>query len=173
MTQQRRLGEMLMTEGLLERSQLNGALVFQSKFGGKLGDILVEAGYIDRDALSVVLARRLGVELVRLGRRRIPANVLGCIPRELILRHRVLPFELVQGPRRNILVAACADPVDENLRRALRAHARLIDVRLVLATPNDLDATLAANGLLAARRELDLPDDDGSGANVGIFHFSR
>jgi hypothetical protein len=58
-----RLGEMLMRDGRLTEAQLKQALASQAKDGGRLGTVLVEAGLIDFEALTVYLGLELGIPI--------------------------------------------------------------------------------------------------------------
>jgi hypothetical protein len=58
----RPLGELFVEKGLLSQEQLEQALGEQAAMGGRLGDKLVELGYVTRHALARLLAEQTGVE---------------------------------------------------------------------------------------------------------------
>jgi hypothetical protein len=58
----RPLGELFVENGLLSYEQLEQALAEQAAMGGRLGDKLVELGYVTRHALARLLAEQTGVE---------------------------------------------------------------------------------------------------------------
>jgi len=58
----RPLGELFVDKGLLTQERLEHALSEQAASGGRLGDKLVELGYITRHALARLLAEQTGVE---------------------------------------------------------------------------------------------------------------
>ena len=58
-----KLGEMLVRDGRLNESQLEDALRFQARDGGRLGTILVEHQMIDLEALTVYLGLELGIPI--------------------------------------------------------------------------------------------------------------
>jgi hypothetical protein len=58
----RPLGELFVENGLLSHEQLEQALAEQAAMGGRLGDKLVELGYVTRHALARLLAEQTGVE---------------------------------------------------------------------------------------------------------------
>jgi hypothetical protein len=58
----RPLGELFVEKGLLSPEQLEQALAEQAALGGRLGDKLVELGYVTRHALARLLAEQTGVE---------------------------------------------------------------------------------------------------------------
>ncbi|TDF96331.1 glycosyltransferase family 2 protein [Paenibacillus piri] len=67
-----RLGDMLVAEGLVTQGQLAEAMERQQKFGGRLGDIVSEMGFVDKSRLALLLngqsrKGRLGDMLVETG----------------------------------------------------------------------------------------------------------
>jgi hypothetical protein len=58
----RPLGELFVEKGLLTEGQLEQALGEQAALGGRLGDKLVELGFVTRHALARLLAEQTGVE---------------------------------------------------------------------------------------------------------------
>ncbi len=57
----RRLGELLIDEGLITIDQCEEALRTQARFGGRLGTNLVELGYLDLDTVTRALAAQHGM----------------------------------------------------------------------------------------------------------------
>jgi len=54
------LGEMLVNEGLITKEQLNEALEIQKKEQNKkIGEILIELGYIDIEKFTMVLDKQI------------------------------------------------------------------------------------------------------------------
>jgi len=58
----RPLGQLFVEKGLLKEEGLEHALAVQEMTGGRLGDKLVELGYVTRHALARVLAEQYDVE---------------------------------------------------------------------------------------------------------------
>jgi type II secretion system (T2SS) protein E len=58
-----KLGEMLVRDGRLTEPQLEAALRFQARDGGRLGTVLVEHDMIDLEALTVYLGLELGIPI--------------------------------------------------------------------------------------------------------------
>lgn len=55
-----KIGDMLVKEGIITEEQLSKALEVQkSKSSGKLGEILLELGYIDIDKFTLILDKQL------------------------------------------------------------------------------------------------------------------
>ena len=58
-----KLGEMLVRDGRLTEPQLQAALGYQARDGGRIGTVLVEHGFVDLEALTVYLGLELGIPI--------------------------------------------------------------------------------------------------------------
>ncbi|HUU84472.1 MAG TPA: ATPase, T2SS/T4P/T4SS family [Phycisphaerae bacterium] len=87
-----RLGEQLISAGLITEDQLAQALAKQQASGAKLGSALIEIGAIGAAALVGALSQRLGVKSCVLRHGLIDPKVANCIPREEAERLRALPM---------------------------------------------------------------------------------
>jgi len=59
----RPLGQLFVSKGLLSEERLEHALAEQAANGGRLGEKLVELGYVSSSALARLLAEQYGVEI--------------------------------------------------------------------------------------------------------------
>ena len=59
----RPLGQLFVEKGLLTEERLEHALAVQAATGGRLGEKLVELGYVSSSSLAQLLAEQYGVEL--------------------------------------------------------------------------------------------------------------
>ena len=59
----RPLGELLVSNALLTEEQLERALEEQARTGRRLGEVVVEHGYVDLDDLTKVLLQQCGIDL--------------------------------------------------------------------------------------------------------------
>lgn len=101
-----KLGEMLLSRGLITRSQLEEALLGQKQFGGRLGTNLVEMGLITEELVASCLSEQLGVPHVRpQALAAIPRDVIARLSRELAEKYRVVPLRLERE-----MHVAMADP---------------------------------------------------------------
>jgi general secretion pathway protein E len=60
-----RLGELLLAKNLISEQDLNRALDFQQRFGGKLGAVLIRMGALSEDALLEVLSAQLNLPVLK------------------------------------------------------------------------------------------------------------
>ncbi|UFS72313.1 general secretion pathway protein GspE [Geomonas sp. RF6] len=104
-----RLGEMMLHAGMLTPSQLEEVLRSQAAFGGRLGTNLVEMGLIEERDLVRLLHEKLGVTCVDgSALNSVSQEVVALVPRELVIKHRVLPVAL----NNKRLTLAMVDPSD-------------------------------------------------------------
>ncbi|RYG74914.1 type II/IV secretion system protein [Lentibacillus lipolyticus] len=107
MAARKRLGDLLQEADLVTADQVNDAL--ENKRGGqKLGDALLERGYITERQLIEVLEFQLGIPHVSLYQYPIDEQVLGYVPKEVAQQNSIMPLK----KRDNVLVLAMKDPMD-------------------------------------------------------------
>ena len=103
-----KIGELLVKEGLIERSALDKALVEQKASGYRVGYNLVKLGFINEVELTRMLARQFRMPAVDLSNFEVDPRIAKLIPAELAQRHLVLPLKR-EG---RTLTVAMADPSD-------------------------------------------------------------
>jgi len=88
-----RFGEILLEYGIITRGQLRKALDRQGKFGGRIGSILKEMGYLDDAALLNFLSKQFNTSPVNLFEIRVPPSILKLLPFEKVKAFKVLPLK--------------------------------------------------------------------------------
>jgi type IV pilus assembly protein PilB len=106
--QTRRLGDLLVAEGLITDVQLKQALGDQKGKTEKLGSILVKLGFITEEQLIGFLSRQYGIPSITLDRVEIDAETLRLVPTAIALKYEVLPVKRIGGT----LTLAMADPTN-------------------------------------------------------------
>ena len=111
------LGEQLVLQGLITHEQLEKAIRIQSSSHGmRIGEILVEAGAVDGEAIDAVLATKLGVPKVDLRRLQIAPEALKLVPNLVARRLVLMPCFLHRGH----VVVAMKNPLDHESVHQLR-----------------------------------------------------
>jgi type IV pilus assembly protein PilB len=110
MMQGKRLGELLIEAGLINREQLNQALGIQKRTGEKLGQVLTRLEYISTDKLIEFLSKQHGAQSIDLGKELVDEGVIGLIPEHVARRYRAVPvkFKVESGSKK--LVVSMAYP---------------------------------------------------------------
>lgn len=134
----KKLGEMLVEAGVIDPDALRSALADQRRWGRSLGRTLVELRLISEADLVDVLAKQLGLTSVNLDQIQIPAAVIELVPPDLAIRHQVVPF----AQPMKFLDIAMADPANLSIVDELRIRTRL-NPRAYLAGPRMIDRALA------------------------------
>jgi len=116
----RRIGQVLIDQGLVTADQLRIGLLEQSKSQLRIGRQLIDLGFIAESALRDALAAALGLPAVDLAQVIADPAALEMLPRELATRHRVFPLAYDRGARR--FLAALSDVRDLAALDHLRAH---------------------------------------------------
>jgi hypothetical protein len=112
----KRLGDLLLEEGLIDQHQLQSALAAQQQWGGRLGRHLLDMGFVSEHVLVQALARLLRIPSVQVSQVSIPQAVLAAVPVKTAERFNLIPLSLVEpgpdGPPRRTLVVAMSDPTN-------------------------------------------------------------
>ena len=77
-----RIGELLVENGLLTAKQLTKALQAQKKRGMRLGQILVDLGYVEETRLLDFLAQQLDIPFVDLSTRSLSRQTVFTLPEQ-------------------------------------------------------------------------------------------
>ncbi len=104
----KKIGEMLIEAGLLEKKQRDEALALSRQSGKKLGQILVRQGIITEPVLVDHLARQLRVPRYRADKHSPDASLSKTVSAEVAQKHQLVP--LVK--KDNLLTVAITDPLD-------------------------------------------------------------
>ena len=110
----KRLGDILVDEGLIEDEQVGDILEAQKtdKFmGKKFGEVVVGLGLATEQQIAVALANQLGLELVTLAGQHIPDEIKALCTEEQLRKYNAVPFGFSEKDP-NLLKLAMADPLD-------------------------------------------------------------
>lgn len=90
-----RLGELLVSKGLITAKQLEDALQEQKISGNKLGSSLVKLGLITEKNLVSFLSRHYGVPAIDLSEAQINPEVIKMIPPDVVFKYQVIPIKRI------------------------------------------------------------------------------
>lgn len=120
------LGALLMREGLITPEQLEMALVEKEQMGRRVGEILVEWGWVSGRAIARALAEQYEIGFLDLADSELDDEAAAFLPEELARRYQALPVKFLSD---DLLLVAITDPTDvaacDELRFFLRASIRL------------------------------------------------
>jgi type IV pilus assembly protein PilB len=104
----RRLGDLLVAEGLITDEQLRQALGQQKGKTDKLGTVLVGLGFITEEQLIGFLSRQYGIPSITLSSLDIDGETLRLVPPNIAKKYEVLPVKRIGST----LTLAMADPTN-------------------------------------------------------------
>src|SRR5678815_2075451 len=104
----RRLGDLLVKEGLINQEQLQRALADQKGSNEKLGSILVRLDLINEDQLIAFLSKQYGIPSITVTQLDVDAEVIKLVPAQIARKYEVLPIKRAG----NQLTLAMADPTN-------------------------------------------------------------
>ncbi len=119
-----RLGQLLVSAGVLNEQQLQDALDIQKKTKKRLGDILIENQIITGDELIDALQMQLGIDFIDLTAITVPVELAKFVPRNIAKRHCIVPVKLVD----DTLYIAMSDPLDFIAQEEVKAvsHKKVV-----------------------------------------------
>ncbi len=127
-----RLGQVLVSRGVVTESQVAAALTAQADSGKRLGEVLVDIGALDERGLANALADFFGMPVTDLRRDTPTPQALALVPAEIAREHLVIPLRVDDDG----LHVAVAQPSDD--LRFLLADISGKSVRLSLAPMTDI-----------------------------------
>jgi hypothetical protein len=101
-----RLGEMLVSEGVITQGQLDEALKTQKDHGGFLGNILVSMQYIDQSTLMSFLVKQCKIPHISLLDYKVDDHLFELISKDLCKEHLCIPIDRLG----RILTVAMVNP---------------------------------------------------------------
>ena len=123
-----RIGEKLISLGLISEDQLEIALREQAKSKKLLGAILIQMNFITESAIGEVLAESSGSERFDAKSTMLDTALIATVPRDVCIRNKVIPIEQNGG----IIKLAMADVYNvlaiDQVRRHLDKNAKIVPV---------------------------------------------
>ena len=104
-----KLGALFVQSELVTQEQVDEALSRQQSEGGRLGEVLVTSGLVSEDDLAQALAGQVRIKVVDLTTITPQAVAVGLLPRDFIIRHRVLPMRILED---GAIELAMTNPLD-------------------------------------------------------------
>ena len=138
--QKKRIGDILLEQGLITEEQLRTGLNEQKKSGLQLGKCLTSLGFLSESKLLDVLSAQLDVQHVVLENMTFSHALLKIIPEEMARKYKVIPLFEQEG----IVTFAMADP--SNLRTLDHLKFKTgKEVESVIATEKSIIAAIDKN----------------------------
>ncbi|GLR02923.1 MSHA biogenesis protein MshE [Vibrio hyugaensis] len=130
----KRLGDLLVEEGIVSEEQVQQALAAQHSTGQKLGDVLIDLGFISEKQMLEFLSQQLGLPLIDLSRAPVDADVVPILPEVHARRLRAM----VVARNGDTLRVAMSDPADLFTQESLMNLLGEYDLEFIIAPERQL-----------------------------------
>lgn len=104
-----KIGEILVTGGLITRKTLEESLDYQRVHGGNITQYLIARGYLKEEDLAKCLSIQFGYPYLPLRSYEIPVHIIRLVPVSIVQKYWLIPVDKIQ----NIITLVMADPFDE------------------------------------------------------------
>jgi type IV pilus assembly protein PilB len=104
----KRIGDILIEMGFIDRGQLEMAATESMKTGVMLGDVLLRLDWVTQEQLQMSLAVQSGAKLLDTDAVKVDPGLLAQIPREFVTNHGIMPLKK-EG---DMILAATNNPFD-------------------------------------------------------------
>ena len=134
----KRLGEILIEEGVINELQLATALGDQKQWGGKIGEILLRMKMMTEEDLAFALQTRLKVKWLSLKEMTVQEAIIKLVPEETAKKFLIVPV----GIKKTTLYIAMTDPTDLKTLDTLSFNLGMM-IKPVIATQSDIKWSIA------------------------------
>jgi hypothetical protein len=110
--EKRKIGEILVEKDVIDRHQLTAALGQQKNFGKKLGETLVDMGFLSDIALALALGEYYRVPAIEVDKFPVEPQARMLVKAEFCEKHDLIPIALRKMKGQTKLVVVTADPSD-------------------------------------------------------------
>ncbi len=167
-----RLGDLLISAGVITEEELEKGLALQKESKERLGTVLIKNNIITENQLIEALQMQLGIEFVDLTKISIPTEMAQALPKNIATQYQIVPVRIVKDE----LFLAMADPMNfyaiEEAKRATRRR-----IHPLVATAAGIEHSIqvlysnegAAKAIEEMKREAASSGDTSSAANEYAF----
>lgn len=131
---QRKIGDLLLTRHLITAKQLEQAVKIQKKTKKRLGQILMDLGYVSEEDLASTLAYQRQLAFVEIDPYAVEPALLRIIPRCLAERYRIFPLKYENG-----VLHLAIDRIDCGLLKSSLSELMKVEIKFSLTTAYDIN----------------------------------
>lgn len=131
---QKLIGQIFITQGLINHVQLEEALDEQKQSNKPLGRVLVDMGFLSEESVVKALGMQTGMEILDIKNIEIPKEVIEKVSASIVKIYNIIPISF----EKNTLVVAMSDPLNINILDDLRFMLGL-NVKGVIAKEKDIE----------------------------------
>ena len=144
MADDRRIGQLLVSEGVLSEAQLKEALTAQKEAYGKpLGEVLLEHKFLDEPSFLRVLAKQFRAQYLttsKLAQLAVPDAVLRLVPQAMAEKHNIFPVAYKKSERSLTIITT--DPTNVNAIDEIKFASGVSNVKTLVALKSSIEAAV-------------------------------
>ena len=133
----KRIGEVLLERGIINRKELEKALAHQKDHGGQLGQILIQQGAVTEDEVALALTAQYGFPYLPLSKYEIDTELTGLIPETTAKQYCLIAIDRIG----NALTLAMADPSNVQAIEEIELLTKCV-VQTFVSTPTDINTAI-------------------------------
>jgi type IV pilus assembly protein PilB len=134
----KRLGEVLISRGLITDSQLAEALDIQKKDGRRIGEILVDLKYITEEAVAWALTVIYGYPYLKLANYKIDKDIVKLVPESISNKYQILAIDRVG----NVLTIVVTGPLNQETIEEIEKDIKY-KVEIFITTMSEFKNTIS------------------------------
>ena len=134
---EKKLGEILVDNGVITTDQLEQALQEHSKSQKKIGDLLIDLKMATNEQVTEAMGQQHGLPYLRLSEYEIDPEIIESVSEEMARKYRIIPVDRTN----NTLTVALADPANVFLLDDIRVRSGMEIVPLI-SLIEDIDAAI-------------------------------
>jgi len=136
----KKLGEILIEQGVLTPENLEKALEVQKTESGLLGEILIRLKMLKEEDVVIALATQFNFPYLAVQSFTINPEAIRCVPQELAVEYTFIPIDKVH----NILTVVMADPSNQEVIRQIES-ATACRVQAFVGTVSEIEEAVKRN----------------------------
>ena len=129
----KRLGEVLLERGIIDRKKLEQALAYQKEHGGLMGQVLIQLGFTTEEEVALALTAQYGFPYLPLDNYELDGGLTSVVPEELARQYCLMPIDRIG----NALTLAMADPSNVKAIEEVELLTKCV-VQTFVSTPSDI-----------------------------------
>lgn len=133
----KRLGELLIEQGRINRKQLDEGLAYAKVHGGLLGQVLVQLGYVTEEEVALALTAQYGFPYLPLESYEIDLDLPTVVPEATARQYCLIPVDRIG----NALTLAMADPSNVEIVREIELRTKCV-VQPCVSTPSEISRAI-------------------------------
>jgi len=133
----KRIGEVLLERGIIDRKKLEEALAHQKEHGGLMGQVLIKLGYVTEEEVALALTAQYGFPYLPLDNYEIDNLLTSVIPEPLARQHCLIAIDRIG----NALTLAMADPSNVKAIEEIELLTKCV-VQTFVSTPSDIEQAI-------------------------------